>query len=127
MLFTVNTIQGSKFLITCELFVIVFLHDVTGLNWIDRVLSIEVTEYAFLLHDVIVICGKHILSLHSTVDYPLQLYVILLTSVHCCSHKTISPILSLVVPVCYSNSSELHLRSRATHCARHVSDNNQAS
>ena len=107
MLFTVNTIQGSKFLVTCELFVVVFLHDVTGLNWIDRVLSIEVIECTFLLHDVIAICGKHILSLHSTVDYPLQLYVILLTHFSTLL-LAISPILSLVVSVCYSNSSELH-------------------
>ena len=74
---------------------------------ISRVLSIKVIEYTFLLHVVIAICGKHILSLHSTVDYPLQLHVILLTHFSTLL-LAISPILSLVVSVCYSNSSELH-------------------
>ena len=73
------------------------LHIRTVVN--NRVLSTEVIQYTFLLHDVIAIWDKHILSLHSAVNYSLQLHAILPISVHCCLHKTISQIVPLVVPI----------------------------
>ena len=38
-----------------------------------RVLSIEVTEYTFLLHDVITICGKHIISYYTHSNFMLPI------------------------------------------------------
>ena len=50
------------------MFVIVFLHDVTGLNWIDRVLSIEVTVYYIPLHDTPNVRKTHEVTAHTVVN-----------------------------------------------------------